>query len=445
MDAPTSNDLTMKTNQSTSALTPLATLQPTCNARTWLSTPHPYLPIIATACSDKTVRIYSLQDFRQQSTISGGHKRSIRSCCWKSSDGARGESTLATGSFDASAGIWKRWEEGGGEVDFTGKGLAGGDEDEGEDDEEWRLEVILDGHDSEIKSLAFCPTAPLLATCSRDKSVWVWEELEGDNFETMAVLQDHEGDVKCVAWHPAEQLLASGSYDDCVRLWREDVDDWACCALLQGHEGTVWWVEFEGESVAASLREGAKGNLERESWLEEREKSGPRLISASDDRSVRVWRRKPKEKSEMPTGQGRMPSIWKNNDFGEEWFEEARLPLLHDRPVYAAAWSRKTGRVASAGSDGRILVYEEKWRDNSATPEGKDVEMTDATPPAESKGTTSLTEWVLIAEIDNAHDVFEINNVVWAPRADKGKRSDEEEVIVSTGDDGEVKVWSLDV
>ncbi|CAK4034158.1 cytosolic iron-sulfur assembly 1 [Lecanosticta acicola] len=437
---------------SSSTLTPLATLSPPCNARTWMSTPHPHLPILATACADKTVRIYSLTDFAQQGrSIEGGHKRSIRSCCWKDTgsrnSGSR-ESVLATGSFDASAGIWRRDEdggfEGGGgggggerERDFTGRGLAGG-ESGGEEEEEWRLEVILDGHDSEIKSLAFCPTAPLLATCSRDKSVWIWEELDGDNFETMAVLQDHDGDVKCVAWHPREALLASGSYDDCVRLWREDVDDWGCCALLQGHEGTVWWVEFEGEREEGSFVAGASAE-----WVAEKAQSGARLMTCSDDRSIRVWRRRPKAKSDMPTGQGRMPSIWKNSEFQEEWFEEARLPLLHDRPVYAISWSRKSGRVVSAGSDGKILVYEERWR-------GKEVEMSDAPPPADgethgcSTGAKSLTEWVLIAEVENAHDVFEVNHVVWAPRADKGKRSDDEEVIVSTGDDGEVKVWILE-
>lgn len=422
----------------------LATLQPPCNARTWLSTPHPHLPIIATACSDKTVRIYSLQNFQQQATISGGHKRSIRSCCWKPN--SVGESVLATGSFDASAGIWKRWEEnagaggGKGEVDFTG-GLAGGDRDADGEDDEWRLEVILDGHDSEIKSLQFCPTAPLLATCSRDKSVWIWEELDdGENFETMAVLQDHEGDVKSVGWHPAEQLLASGSYDDTVRLWREDMDDWACCALLKGHSGTVWWVEFEGVEVVGSLVKG-DGELkeEQKAWLEEREKSGPRLMTCSDDKTIRVWRRKPREKKEGPGQQAGMPSIWKNRDFEEEWYEEAQLPPCHDRPIYTVNWSRETGRVASTGSDGKIVVYKEVWR-------RQDVEMTDATAVTNGSAGSgkNLTEWIAIADVENAHDVFEVNHVVWAPRCDRGKLHEQEEVVVSTGDDGEVKVWTLD-
>jgi cytosolic iron-sulfur protein assembly protein CIAO1 len=439
----------------------LATHQPSCNARTWSSTPHPHLPILATACADKTVRIYSLQNFQQQSTISGGHKRSIRSCAWKPN--SKGESVLATGSFDASAGIWRRWEEGAGagpgEVDFT-KGLAGGDgegegEGEGDEDEEWRFAVILDGHDSEIKSLAFAPTAPLLATCSRDKSVWIWEELEDDNFETVAVLQEHEGDVKSVAWHPAEECLASGSYDDTIRIWREDVDDWSCCAVLRGHEGTVWWVEFEDVNNIYSLGT-TEGLTERQKeYVDLRLKSGPRLISCSHDLTIRVWRKVPKEPKANAGGGQRVASIWKNRDFDEEWVEEARLPLVHERPVYAVSWSRKTGRVVSTGSDGKIVVYEERWKqtpppaENAAaggTP-AQDVEDLSANNISANGAENldgSLTEWVVVAEVENAHDVFEINHVVWAPRADKGKRWEDEEVVVSTGDDGEVKVWTFD-
>ncbi|KAF2480063.1 cytosolic iron-sulfur protein assembly protein 1 [Neohortaea acidophila] len=427
------------------AITPLATFQPPCTARTWLSAPHPHLPIIATACSDRSARVYSLQTFQQQSVISGGHKRSIRSCAWKPN--SVGESVLATGSFDASAGIWKRWEENAGrpkEVDFTSGLAGGGAADEEEEDDEWRFAVILDGHESEIKSLAFSPVAPLLATSSRDKSVWIWEELDDDNFETVAVLQDHEGDVKCVAWHPSEALLASGSYDDTIRLWREDLDDWACCSLLKGHKGTVWWVEFEG--VGGVQRLGTEGiSEEQKKLLAEREETGPRLLSCSEDRSIRIWRRIPKEKSTSASAQAGTPSIWKNRDFEEEWVEETRLPAVHDSAVYAVSWSKKTGRIVSAGSDGRIVVYEERLRSTAKAESNGDTVMSDGENGV-STGVEdrSLTEWVVVADIDNSHDVFEINHVCWAPRADKGRRYEGEEILVSTGDDGEVRAWTFD-
>lgn len=60
------------------------------------------------------------------------------------------------------------------------------------------------------------------------------------------------------------QLLASASYDDTVKLYHEEEDDWVCCATLEGHESTVWSVAFD--------------------------RSGERLASCSDDKTVRIWR-----------------------------------------------------------------------------------------------------------------------------------------------------------
>jgi WD40 repeat protein len=172
--------------------------------------------------------------------------------------------------------------------------------------------------------------------------------------------------------------------------------------------------------------------------IEGRKGSGPRLISCSDDKTIRVWRKRPRAKAEVaPTGQGKVPSIWKRTDFEEDWYEEAVLPQVHERPVYAANWSKKTGRVVSTGSDGKIVVYEER-----AT--SKDVEMSDADAVNGLSTTSSPTEWVVIATYENGHDVFEINHAVWAPRVDKGRRGELEEIIITTGDDGDVKAWTLD-
>jgi len=185
----------------------------------------------------------------------------------------------------------------------------------------------------------------------------------------------------------------------------------------------VWSLAFEPLSNMERLsKEGL--SVTQESLLEERKRSGPRLLSSSDDQSIRLWRRKPKEGANKAAGQA-FPSIIRSTSIEEEWLEDATLPKRHERAVYSIAWSSATGRIVSTGSDGKIIVYEERWKDASE----------DSGP---------ITEWVVVAEVEGAHDVFEINHVCWTKRRDKGRRNDNEEILISTGDDGEVRLWSLE-
>jgi cytosolic iron-sulfur protein assembly protein CIAO1 len=417
-------------------LTSLAALHsPSGLTRAWQSKPHTRKALLATASSDKTVNIWSLRDYRLLSTITGGHKRSIRTVGWKDygkrekpnlnyEDGNKGKLTLATGSFDANVGIWEYnvlYNKS--SADAMEADVTNGTRNE---DEEWHFSTLLTGPDSEIKSLDFSPahySVNLLATASRDKSVWIWEEVEDDEWETIAVLSEHAGDVKCVSWNPAREMLASGSYDDTIRLWRdvEEEEDWACVGVLEGSGGTVWEVVWE------------KYHTEEGLWE-------PRLASCSDDLSVRIWKRalseREREKQNQMNGTStasRLPSILRPASTFETWEQEAVLPTVHVRPVYAIDWSAKTGLLVSCGGDGVIAVY----REIAGKEENRDL-TANATEEHASK-----SNWEVVALLDEAHDEYEVNHVSWAPRWDKGKRKDREEVLVSTGDDGTVRVWEL--
>ncbi|KXN80810.1 putative cytosolic iron-sulfur protein assembly protein 1 [Leucoagaricus sp. SymC.cos] len=309
--------------------------------RAWAVAWNSSRPILASCSADKSVRLYTYSlgqegtpKFIPVSTIPTGHTKTVRSIAWSPSG-----KTLATGSFDSNIGIWEQENVG---EDELGAG-------------EWECMTILEGHETECKGVAYSSSGTLLASCSRDKTVWIWEVHPDADFECLGVLMEHTQDVKCVAWHPSEEILASGSYDDTIKLYIDDpTEDWYCFATLSGHSSTVW-------SLAWSPQ-------------------GSYLASASDDKTVRVWKRT------------------------EEFKWETVLAInAHDRTVYSVSWGvgkpqsaeRSLGWLATASGDGSIKVWELK--DGS----------TEAAAP----------EHRLIATLPSAHGVYDVNTVSWCPRA----------------------------
>ncbi|KAH3669082.1 hypothetical protein OGAPHI_001678 [Ogataea philodendri] len=287
--------------------------------------------LLASVSSDKTCRVYNLNTRRLVGVLDDNtHTKTMRSVRFKPSSTVP---ALAIGSFDSTISIWSR------------------------EDDDWVLMAIIEGHENEVKSVDWSHDGVYLASCSRDKSIWVWEADEtNEEFECISVIQEHEQDVKNVVWHPSKNVLCSSSYDDTSRVFKQDdydEDEWVCVANCQGTQGTIWCADWEKSD-----------NL--------------RFVNCSDDSLVKIWK---KTSPETQTGTGAtLPSTLKSE---EEWVLDATLPKVHTMPVYGVAWN-SNGLVASCGSDGRLAIYQE-----------------------------SNGDWKVVAVQELSHGVAELNCVKW--------------------------------
>ena len=154
----------------------LAELTGHTESAVWAVDWNPRQPLLASCSSDKTVRLTSFTltadrpVFRFAHKLDGGHSRTVRSLHWRPDGRA-----LATASFDSTVGIWEFIREAG--IDDGGAAGALVDDIVAEDGDEgtWECSATLEGHENEVKTVRWSANGDLLATCGRDKSVWVWE------------------------------------------------------------------------------------------------------------------------------------------------------------------------------------------------------------------------------------------------------------------------------
>lgn len=163
------------------------------------------------------------------------------------------------------------------------------------------LRHTLHGHKEFISRIAWSPDGRVLASCSFDRTIKLWDTEIGELHRTF---EGHSLNIHSVAWSPNGRLLASGSWDKTIKLW--DVASGQLRRTLTGHSGTVFSVAWSPD--------------------------GRWLASGSSDRTVRLW--------DLESGQRR-------------WTLEG-----HANAVNCVAWAPDGQMLASAANDNTIRLWD---------------------------------------------------------------------------------------
>lgn len=252
------------------------------------------------------------------------------------------------------------------------------------------------GHTGRVWSAVWSPDSTRVASASSDKTVQVWDRVDGGNLYTYS---GHSDSVYAVAWSLDGKRIASASNDTTVQVWDatgghpftyDKHSSWVWSVVWSpdsqyiasaGGDKTVQlWKATSGQRILAYR--GHTGNIYAVAWSPD----GKYIASAGQDGTVQVW--------DALSGslyytyqpysiQGYSTTIWSvgwspdsqriasagNDNTVQVWdaLNGAHLYIYrgHSDFVYTVTWSLNGKRIASAGDDKTVQVWDADDGDNA--------------------------------------------------------------------------------
>ncbi|QVM07346.1 WD domain protein [Coccidioides posadasii str. Silveira] len=166
----------------------------------------------------------------------------------------------------------------------------------------YKQKLVLKGHQRGVSAVQFSPDGSMIASCSADGTIRVWNSSTGKLIHTF---EGHLGGISTLCWSPDGTFIASGSDDKSIRLWNVLTGKQHPTPFL-GHHNYIYSIAFS-----------PKGNM---------------LVSGSYDEAVFLW-------------DVRSARVMRS------------LPA-HSDPVAGIDFIRDGTLIASCASDGLIRIWD---------------------------------------------------------------------------------------
>eukprot|EP00013_Stygamoeba_regulata_P003264 CAMPEP_0177628674 /NCGR_PEP_ID=MMETSP0447-20121125/257_1 /TAXON_ID=0 /ORGANISM="Stygamoeba regulata, Strain BSH-02190019" /LENGTH=318 /DNA_ID=CAMNT_0019129937 /DNA_START=75 /DNA_END=1031 /DNA_ORIENTATION=+ len=233
------------------------------------------------------------------------------------------------------------------------------------------------GHADMIHDCQLDYYGKLLATCSSDRYIKIFEVNDGAPPTHVADIAGHDGPVFEVSWaHPKfGKVLASCSYDRSVIIWKEDgAGTWTKVHVSKLHDlsvNSISWAPYEyGLMLAAASSDGHVSIIahnESRGWTEQKFEAhnigvnavswGPAVAPASlVNSSMPVGA---PLKCFVTGGSDKLVKVWTFSETDDTWTAETLAG--HGDWVRDVAWAPNIGlpsnTIASCCQDGRVIIW----------------------------------------------------------------------------------------
>ena len=164
----------------------------------------------------------------------------------------------------------------------------------------------LSGHLDYVRTVCFHHEYPWILSCSDDQTIRIWN---WQSRACIALISGHSHYVMCAQFHPTEDLIVSASLDQTVRVW--DISG------LRKKSAAPQSMTFEEQLQRANAQQSAdlfgttdcivkyvlEGHDRGVNWASFHP-TLPLIISAADDRTVKLWRMSATKAWEVDTCRG---------------------------------------------------------------------------------------------------------------------------------------------